>query len=187
MKEVIKQLVSIFTKMVENAKTGEFWKNIDLGRAAFGMMCELPDCLPDEFSTPAEKGEILRNMLDQMDELLTPRLCISIRNEIARLNPENEDNILKSGMLQDYINRDLSMEDFCKKYSRHLLFDPVERTEKYEEVILDVETECDKRLSGQPRGMGFCFAYWHERQAAFASHGIEWRSPMEMNPGVLFD
>ncbi len=187
MKEIIEQLAHTFTQMIENAKAGAFWKNISLGRTAFEKMRQLPELLPGEFETPAEKGGILCNMLEQMDELLTPRLCIAIRDEIARLNPEDEDNTLAQTMLQEYINPDIEMEDFCKKYNRHLLFDPIERTERFEEVILDVESECDKRLADLPRCMGFCFAYWSKRREILASHGIEWHSPSEMNPGVIFD
>jgi hypothetical protein len=35
--------------------------------------------------------------------------------------------------------------------------------------------------------MGFCFAYWAEKRAALARHGIDWNSPQDMNPGVMFD
>lgn len=41
---------------------------------------------------------------------------------------------------------------------------PGERTERYEEVIQEVEAECDAALAGIPCGMGFCFAYWTEKR-----------------------
>ncbi len=187
MEKIIEELGKRFTQMVANANANEFWKNIGLGREAFEMMRKLPEQVPGEFETPEEKGNLLCNMLEQMDEILTPRLCISVRNEIARLNPADEDNIAERAKLLDYINPKVSMKEFCKKYNRHLLFDPVERTERHEEVIQDVEAECDKCLGNVPRGMGFCFAYWSKRRDILASYGIRWRSPSEMNPGVLFD
>ncbi len=173
--------------MVENANAGEYWRNVGLGRIAFDMMDRLPDTLPGEFETSAEKAGIMSMKLDQMDELLSPRLCIRIRREIEKLNPSQEGNAAELSKLQDYINPEMPMEEFCKKYGKHLLFDPVERTEQYEEVIQEVEAECDAALAGIPRGMGFCFAYWIEKRRILAEHGIEWRSPALMNPRVIFD
>ncbi len=187
MEKKIKFLGSAFTQMVKNADTGEYWRNIGLGRIAFDTMGTLPDVVPGEYETPAEKAGILSMMLDQMDPLLSPRLCILICNEIERLNPDDEDNERRIMLLRDFIDESMKMEVFCKKYGKHLLFDPVERTEQYENVIQEVEAECNAALEGTPRGMGFCFAYWSEKSRILAGHGIEWRSPAVMNPRVMFD
>lgn len=187
MDKIIKYLGRSFTQMVENANAGEYWHNIGLGRIAFEMMGKLPDTVPGEFESPAEKAGILSMMLDQMDELASPRLCITVRNEIKRLNPDDADNLQELVKLKDFINPNLPMEEFCKKYKKHLLFDPVERTEKYEEAIQEVEAECNAALECTPRGMGFCFAYWAEKSRILAEHRIEWHSPAVMNPHVLFD
>ena len=66
------------------------------------------------------------------------------------------------------------------------LFPPVP-TEKWEEVIYEVEKEVEEELKGDPRGMGFCHAYWSAKRAALARRGIEWKSPSAMNPKVVFD
>ena len=42
-------------------------------------------------------------------------------------------------------------------------------------------------LKDTPRGMGFCFAFWHERRRALKQFGISWRDPHMMNPRVMFD
>ena len=65
--------------------------------------------------------------------------------------------------------------------------DPVEWTKEYEEVIDDADREAYAHLKDNPRGMGFCFGYWAEKRNALAKRGIEWHSPQEMNPGVMFD
>ncbi len=187
MEKTIKCLGSSFTQMVENANAGEYWRNIGLGRIAFEMMGKLPDTVPGEFESPAEKAGIFSMMLDQMDELESPRLSIAVRNEIKRLNPKDDSNLQELVKLQDFVNPKLPMEDFCKKYHRHLLFDPVERTEEFEDAIQEVEAECNAVLEGTPRGMGFCFDYWSEKSRILAEHGIKWRSPAVMNPHVLFD
>ena len=48
-------------------------------------------------------------MLDQMDETQSPRFCISVREEIARLDPDNSDNLGELKMLRDYIDPKLPM------------------------------------------------------------------------------
>ena len=68
-----------------------------------------------------------------------------------------------------------------------LNFDPIRRTPLWEENICRWEEECDKRMGDAPRGMGFCFGYWHTFAALLAEEGIEWKSPHQMNPGVIFD
>ena len=73
------------------------------------------------------------------------------------------------------------------KKSGHLKSDPVEWTARYEEVIDEVERIVEERLSDHPRGMGFCFAYWHEKAEVLEQFGVEWRSPSSMNPDVMFD
>ena len=70
---------------------------------------------------------------------------------------------------------------------RRLKHDPVEWTARWEEIIDEADRKAEENLEEMPRGMGFCHAFWHERAAALASLGIEWRSPSRMNPGVLFD
>lgn len=65
--------------------------------------------------------------------------------------------------------------------------DPVEWTEKYESVIDKVEMKVEEKLEGVPRGMGFCFEYWHEKCGLLAEYGIAWNSPAVMNPRVMFD
>lgn len=70
----------------------------------------------------------------------------------------------------------------------HLKRDPVEWSSAYEKVIDEVERLVDEELEDHPRGMGFCFAYWSAKKHILLDRfGIEWRSPSEMNPGVMFD
>ena len=188
MNTTIYRLAAIFTAMVENNETyDEIWKNIRFGKEAFAMMQSLPDTLPGEYESPAEKAGLLCQMLDQMDETMSPRFCISVREEIARLDPENSDNLGELTKLRDYIDPKLPMPEFCKRYNRHLKFDPVERTAEYEAIIADVESELAEELKDEPRGMVYCFGYWSAKSAALARRGIRWKSPALMNPGVMFD
>lgn len=69
----------------------------------------------------------------------------------------------------------------------HLRKDSVEWTAKWEEAIDEAERIAYSRLNDQPRGMGFCFAYWAELRDALMRFGVEWRDPHMMNPRVMFD
>lgn len=70
----------------------------------------------------------------------------------------------------------------------HLRTDPVEYTREWEKIYYDVEDELDRRLANVPRQMGFCFQYWAmKRELLMEKYGIDWRSPSQMNPRVMFD
>lgn len=70
----------------------------------------------------------------------------------------------------------------------HLKHDPVEWTAAYEQVISEAQAKADKKLKDIPRGIGFCFAWWHElADILLNDYGIRWRSPQQMNPNVIFD
>lgn len=71
--------------------------------------------------------------------------------------------------------------------SGYLKKDPVEWTKKWEEVVDEAERIACSHLTDIPRGMGFCFSYWAERKTALAKLGVEWRTPHQMNPRVIFD
>lgn len=70
----------------------------------------------------------------------------------------------------------------------HLRTDPVEYTWKWETIYYEVEDELDRRLANVPRQMGFCFQYWAmKRELLMEKYGIDWHSPSQMNPRVMFD
>lgn len=186
--EQLQKLAGIFKEMVANASSfGDYWKNIALGREAFAMMKQLPDVLEGEYDSPSGKGELLEKMLEQMDETLTPRFCIGVREYIMSCNPDSKNNVAKLGKLRDYIDESLPMPKYCDKYRVMLKFDPIERSERMEKVIEDVERKCAEANAGIPRALGYCFAYWSAKRNILKEYGIDWRSPAEMNPYVIFD
>ena len=60
--------------------------------------------------------------------------------------------------------------------------DPVEKTEKYLAVIDKVEEKIDKA-----KQMNFCLEKWDLKAQFLFEFGILWRSPAQLNPGVMFD
>ncbi len=70
----------------------------------------------------------------------------------------------------------------------HLRQDPIEFTERWEDIYYEVEKRLDERFTNVPRQMGFCFLYWNaKRELLKAEYGIDWKSPSQMNHGVKFD
>ena len=187
------KIVALVKKMRKHSENQEMYLNLPLAQKAFAMIEVLDD--PEE--GPLGKAYACDAIVEQLPEYDVPRFVLSIlRRELAwleesaekseRLTPEGvKEEIAK---LEDYINPDgISMEEFCKKYHRYLLFDPVERTPLWEEIFYEVEEECYRHLKGVPRGMGFCFGYWAEKRGVLANYGIDWQTPHMMNPRVMFD
>lgn len=70
----------------------------------------------------------------------------------------------------------------------HLRCDPVEYTYRWENIYYEVERRLDERFANAPRHMGFCFKYWEaKRHLLKEEYGIDWKSPSQMNPRVMFD
>ena len=187
------KIVALVEKMRKNSEDQEMHLNLPLAEKAMKLLEALDD--PEE--GPLGKAYACNAILEQLPEYDVPRFVLGIlRRELAWLeesteksdwlHPEDVKNEIAK--FEDYINPDgISMEEFCKKYHRYLLFDPVERTPLWEEIFYEVEEECYRHLKGSPRGMGFCFGYWAEKRGVLAKYGIDWQTPHMMNPRVMFD
>lgn len=187
------KIVALVEKMRKNSENQEMHLNLPLAEKAMKLLEALDD--PEE--GPLGKAYACHAIIEQLPEYDVPRFVLGIlRRELAWLEESAEksewlhpeDVKSEISKFEDYINPDaISMQEFCKKYNRHLLFDPVERTPLWEEIYYDVEVECFRHLKGAPRGMGFCFGYWAEKRGVLAKYGIDWQTPHMMNPRVMFD
>lgn len=211
----IAKLTSIFSQMVDNSNSfGNSWKNLKLGREAFEEMTEnLPLRVEGEL-TPYTRIILLNEMLDCMPQRDCQRFILKVREYQESMFPlirksdapedmdidgyegdpdgyehsftEQDLTELKQKTL-DFLNPAMPMEKWCRKYGVHLLFDEVERSEKWEKEIYDVEKTVARKLKGVSHRMGYCFEYWSTKKTVLARHGIEWSSPAAMNPTVMFD
>ena len=68
---------------------------------------------------------------------------------------------------------------------RNLKHDPVEMTEEYLAVIDEVDEKIEKNR--QHHGFGSCHHVWSLKTDYLAEKGIEWKSPVVLNPRVRFD
>lgn len=214
MKNDIARLGHLFSEIVDNYNSGNSWKNTPLAKEAFELMQnQLPLRVKGEL-TPYSRVVLLNKMLECLSERSCPRFFLSVREYQLSMFPLISDKDIKEDMdvdeyedepedfvrevtvdavkkamkrTQDFLNPKMSMEKWCKTYDVHLKFDPVERSERWEEVIYDVETECEEILKDERKGMGFCYLYWSTKKSVLAKYGIDWSSPSVMNPHVIFD
>ena len=200
--------IELVGQMNKNKEDGNLWKNIPLVRE---IIHEFKDVAPfkSEIINPAYKAYYIACMLenDYIDKRETPLLYLSLC-ELYRLyrdyeTPSDYDDFLEEHSDKYYFREvdkliyklamivsDPHWEHALQCWNAlggMLKVDPVQATKEWENVIYEVEKEVDEQLKDEPRGMGFCFAYWSAKRAALARRGIQWRSPSAMNPGVMFD
>ena len=86
-----------------------------------------------------------------------------------------------SGSLPNEIIRELllSAQENRRGFIKN---DPVEKTEEYLAVIDKVEEKIEKT-----KQMDFCLEYWSLKARFLFEYGILWRSPSQLNRGVMFD
>ncbi|MDD2337170.1 MAG: BPTI/Kunitz-type proteinase inhibitor domain-containing protein [Geobacteraceae bacterium] len=71
-----------------------------------------------------------------------------------------------------------------------LYYDPVEDDPRYAEVFKTIDDEVKKVLADYPQrgGRGSVTIYWETKKSLLKQkYGIDWRSPGELNPQVIFD
>lgn len=189
---IASRIIDLVDEMRHNSQDMRMWKNIPLAQEFMQLLRKLDDS--DE--TPMGKALACNAICEQLPEYDVPRLVLEIlclERQLVEQATDEEGLTLDEvdaeiQRLSDYIDTDrVSPETFMKRHHRHLNFDPVERTQLWEDVYYEAEQECDRRLGDTPHGMGFCFAHWSTFRQVLAERGIRWRSPSEMNPHVLFD
>ena len=69
-----------------------------------------------------------------------------------------------------------------------LRYDPKERDQKFRLIIQWAEKEAEEGLKMPRTTWGYCHAFWPEKKRILKEkHGIDWKTPVELNPDVLFD
>ncbi len=69
-----------------------------------------------------------------------------------------------------------------------LLHDPIEDDPTLTDAIAEAQDKADAELSHRPKTRGYCQRRWRMIQTILRrEYDVEWFSPAEMNPHVLFD
>lgn len=65
--------------------------------------------------------------------------------------------------------------------------DPIENTEEYKKIEKELHEKI-VAVIGKGGYMGYCHRYWSvKRRILREDYAIEWKSPAQLNPGVMFD
>ncbi len=107
-------------------------------------------------------------------------LAMRARNRYGKDECEDLLALVKEHFTEDYIaqvyKETMERREWVPKS------DPVELTEEYLAVIDEVE-----RLVEENKTMNFVLENWELRKFYLAEKGIDWISPAQLNPGVMFD
>ena len=182
-----KRVSNLLKEMHNNCSSHCGWKNYQLCKQGYTYIKSLPDTVRWLYKSPTEKASLLLEMLDLISEMNMPRFSIEVREYVRSLCPDDEKNLKYLEKLKDYVNPSLRRYDYCKKYDIKELFDSVERTPEWENVIDRVLEECSKRFKDERRYLGFCHSYWSFKGSVLYKYGINWRDPSEMNPDIKYD
>lgn len=72
-------------------------------------------------------------------------------------------------------------KDFMKR-------DPVEETEEYRVAMEKIFPILDKEFpKDSPIMMGQCHILWARKKELLKKEGVDWKTPAEMNPYIIFD
>ena len=86
-----------------------------------------------------------------------------------------EGRFLFSEEREEYLTTGLARKDEVEYSDRYLLI------EREMETLVRAET-------GEGDYLGFCHLYWEvKKRVLWEKFGIEWRSPSERNPGIIYD
>ncbi len=70
------------------------------------------------------------------------------------------------------------------------MHDPIEETPEYQKIEKELEKLIEQRLGDRyhQRPFGFCHIYWDVKKEILKEEfGIDWKSPDELNPNIIFD
>lgn len=65
--------------------------------------------------------------------------------------------------------------------------DPVEKTENYKLAMEKIDPILDKEFPINEVRYGTCYRFWQRKKELLKEHGIDWKTPKEMNPDMKFD
>jgi hypothetical protein len=89
--------------------------------------------------------------------------------------------ILEEATLAEY-------KRICGGNGEHHRVDPAEDDPEMATVLLRATLETESELAGVDQGMEFWHRYWHMKQRILHErYGVTWRTPVELNPQIIFD
>ena len=88
------------------------------------------------------------------------------------------------------VKSEMGVTNFYRKEKLGIRHDAVELKRRYRDIFAVIDDEVDQNLLRDvSRGkLGFVHTFWYEKKDLLKmKYGIDWRSPREMNPDMIFD
>jgi len=68
-----------------------------------------------------------------------------------------------------------------------MITDSVEKTSKYKKIVKEVEEKVVAEI-GEGGYLGYCHRFWEAKQRILKEeYNMDWKTPAQLNPNVLFD
>ncbi len=195
-KELTLRLWDIRSEMESNELKPELqWRNLRLLRDAYEIIKQLPPCVEGCYKDEAGKAVFLHVLVNRTSDADCASLAIEIRTliddiftaaeEDVRLEYDDiwkENNRLLAKRKQ-YLDTELSMEEYCKIHGVIDWFDPIMRTSRWEEIAYDVYREVYENL-GNPALYGDYYYAMSllEQKDVLLKYGIRWKDVVDMHP-----
>jgi hypothetical protein len=79
-------------------------------------------------------------------------------------------------------------DEIDQRFIDSIQWDPIDKDPAYALILEEVEELVEDELRDYPRGIGFCHIYWEVKQRILKErYFIDWSTPAELNPHILFD
>ncbi len=135
------------------------------------------------FRAANREGKLTADMKGHLRKLIKLRILLEDDFWMDRLFDKDLQNSIAAVFTSDEL-----LKIMLRPHIGHLRKDPVEYTREWEDIYYELEDELDRRFANAPRRRGFCFHYWSaEKELLMDKYNIDWRSPAQMNPEVMFD
>lgn len=69
-------------------------------------------------------------------------------------------------------------------------YDLVEDSEEYKKIEEELEKKINilTKVNDNQKGLGYCHIYWeYKKMILKRDYNIDWKSPAELNPDIIFD
>lgn len=129
--------------------------------------------------------------------ILSADLAEEVREAISRIRThlygDDREPMSLSAPIHDVTSNGSIEEEqelLLAKYRAACKHDPIEDDPQYAAILKEADELADEALVDDPmRGqLGYCHFFWWTKQEILRQRfGIEWKTPMEMNPNTFFD
>lgn len=183
-KAVVDRLVSIST----GVESDQWMEKFHAVRTALAEG-RLKDAIREEArltSSPTAAQWIVSRELAKTLESAMGVLCRQVHY------PNHVEPVLKLGELPNEVTELGTVADekerVLRAFKDSIKRDPLEDEDRFAEILSTASERADAELVAHPRGIGFCHVFWDRKKEILKTEfGLEWQTPAELNPHILFD